>query len=471
MTWQHLLRWYAPRTARRTRRVMPRVTPWRFVRPRLERLEDRTAPATFFVATTGSDGNTGGSSDPFLTIQHALNVAAANPGPDTIMVASGTYQEQLTINDPSMVTLTGAGAGTTIIQSPLILAPDASGRLAIVEMASPANVVMSGFTVTGPVTAGASSVLGIDFGILAVGAGTLDLSATTVTAIHPTDGIHGNQTGHGIGVGDAGTGRVGHANIQDVTVTDYNKSGIRVTGAGTTATITNNTVTGSGPTPLNGQNGITISAGATATVSGNTVSGNEFTGAGSGSDLFNDINAMGIINLGGGAGVTIAGNNVFANDVGIYNASQDPVPITGNTVQDNRFDGVVLEQGFATAINNTISGSLNGLVVVAYSVNGRIDANTALNTVTTVTGNSVATVTGNTISNNSGKGVWVVDQSVDGVFPVVMVSHNVIHNNGTGVVVGGGRTLPRPRTTTPSSRRTASSPTPPDSASTSAKTA
>src|SRR6516165_9397379 len=91
--------------------------------PFLERLEDRTAPATFFVATTGSDMNSGTDAlHPFLHIQHALDVAASIPGPDTINVASGTYVEQLTVS--SDVTLTGAGAGTTTIKSPATLVPD-----------------------------------------------------------------------------------------------------------------------------------------------------------------------------------------------------------------------------------------------------------------------------------------------------------------------------------------------------------
>jgi uncharacterized repeat protein (TIGR01451 family) len=419
--------WFAPDSfpprKRRTAGRPARRSRWRV--PRLEWLEDRIVPNTYFVAPTGNDGNNGITA-PFLTIQHALNVAAANPGPDTINVAPGTYQEQLTINDPSMVTLTGADAANTIIKSPPTLSPDASGRQVIVEMASPANVVMSGFTVEGPTSSVIPTDIGIDFGILAVGAGTLDLSATTVTAIHGALSITGQQTGHGIGVGDSATNRIGFANIHGVTVTDYNKSGIRITGAGTTATITGNTVTGSGPTSAIGQNGITISAGGVATVTGNTVSANEFTGTNSGPDPFTNTEVEGIIDLGGGDGVTIAGNNVFNNDIGIYSASlasPSPVSITGNTVHDNRFDGVFLEAGIATASNNTIFNNPNGLVVLSFD--GR-------------TQNSVATVTGNTIFSNSEKGVWVVDESDTGAFPIVTVFQNTINNNGTGVVVGGG---------------------------------
>jgi hypothetical protein len=41
VTWHHLFHWLPPRTVRRTRRARPRLSPWRLVRPRRERLEDR----------------------------------------------------------------------------------------------------------------------------------------------------------------------------------------------------------------------------------------------------------------------------------------------------------------------------------------------------------------------------------------------------------------------------------------------
>jgi hypothetical protein len=51
--------------------------------------------ATFYVSTTGSDGNPGTASQPFRTIQHAANLV--NPG-DTVIVEDGVY--------------TGTGVGT-----------------------------------------------------------------------------------------------------------------------------------------------------------------------------------------------------------------------------------------------------------------------------------------------------------------------------------------------------------------------
>src|SRR5262249_11873878 len=49
MSWHHLHNRLPSRTVQRTSRARPRLHPWRFVRPRLQWLQDRTAPAVFNV--------------------------------------------------------------------------------------------------------------------------------------------------------------------------------------------------------------------------------------------------------------------------------------------------------------------------------------------------------------------------------------------------------------------------------------
>ena len=49
-------------------------------------------PATFHVSLLGNDADTGGTADPFRTIEHAIDAAAtAADGQDIIKVQAGTY--------------------------------------------------------------------------------------------------------------------------------------------------------------------------------------------------------------------------------------------------------------------------------------------------------------------------------------------------------------------------------------------
>lgn len=52
--------------------------------------------ATFYVATTGSDGNPGTLAAPFASIAAALAATRATPGPDSIILRGGTYYSQPT---------------------------------------------------------------------------------------------------------------------------------------------------------------------------------------------------------------------------------------------------------------------------------------------------------------------------------------------------------------------------------------
>ena len=66
---------------------------------------------TLYVAPTDNDAGAGTETDPYATIQHALDVAAEG---DTIDVAPGTYRENLVWQTKSLI-LRGAGAGISIV--------------------------------------------------------------------------------------------------------------------------------------------------------------------------------------------------------------------------------------------------------------------------------------------------------------------------------------------------------------------
>ena len=110
---------------------------------------------------------------------------------------------------------------------------------------------------------------------------------------------------------------IGHATIHDVSIRDYQFTGIAVLNPGSTATITDNTISGFGP--LVGVNpfGITI-IDAVATISHNKIGRNFCTIPNCGPDPINQFQAVGIaVNGAIAPGTVIAYNDVFNNDVGI----------------------------------------------------------------------------------------------------------------------------------------------------------
>jgi hypothetical protein len=228
----------------------------------------------------------------FNTIQAA--VAASNPG-DTIIVCPGGYPEQVTIN--KNLTLTGSSA---TIQAPGPL----TGDLNIVDVVGAATVVtMSDFVVSGPGSSGCGS---IHTGIAVLGGATLNLNDTTVRNIRDTP-FSGCQNGEGIRVGTprgSSTPDVGHATIDNVVVTGYQKNGIVVAGVGSSAQVTNSTTTGKGPTTVIGQNGVEVVNGATAAVNTNVIRDNYYTPK--------DVTACGLLII--DAGGVQASGNTYIND-------------------------------------------------------------------------------------------------------------------------------------------------------------
>ena len=80
------------------------------------------------------------------TTQAAVNQVNAG---GTVLVAAGTYEEQVTIG--KSLTLVGTGAATTIIQAPAGLLPPEGENSNIVKIAgADVSVELSGFTITGP---------------------------------------------------------------------------------------------------------------------------------------------------------------------------------------------------------------------------------------------------------------------------------------------------------------------------------
>ncbi len=274
-----------------------------------------TCTTECFVDPAGNDGNAGTLASPLLTIQAAVNQVDPN---GTVHVAAGTYVELVVLN--KSVILVGAGPATTIIRA----SAASTGNSAVVTVTgSGVSAEVSGFTITRPATTGT-----VGFGVYVRDAAFADIHNNIIVDIRDNP-LSGNQYGQGIQIGRNKTDvptdiTSGTAIVKDNIISGFQKNGINVIGATSSATIEGNTVTGNGPVGLGlaAQNGIQVSFGATATITGNNISDISYTPL--------SYVATGILIT--DAGETFVTDNTLTNtQMGIY-VSNSSTTIRGNAI-------------------------------------------------------------------------------------------------------------------------------------------
>ncbi len=281
--------------------------------------------------------NCNASSLAYSTIQDAVNFAS---GPSTtIKVCPGTYTEQVTVST-SGVKLVGVGSQTAVIKAPASMtAPDAI----VMFDGAITGASIKNFTVTGPLPD--SIFCGSDgWGVKVQGGATATIADNHITQVWSGNtGLRGCQQGLAIGVGRTSAGQIGHATITGNTIDQYQKGGIYVDGAGSSATIKNNTVLGVGTTPDIAQNGIQISRNAVATVASNTVQDNSY------ADL-NSAASAGILLFEANGATKVQTNNTSGNDVNIWLSDQVGMLVKANSANSGSW-GIVAD---SDALNNRI---------------------------------------------------------------------------------------------------------------------
>lgn len=352
------------------------------------------------VPTVAGDGSN--CSNPgFATVQSAVNAAEVQANA-TIEICPGTYVEQVQITGHTNLTIESAYAHSgVVIQLPTTpvnsttscdtangtqaYQPDQDGFAVCGTSAT--NVSVSGITFNEawPANTCDDSL----YGILVGGHSTLKLTNSTVVAGGAVP-INGCQGGIGIQVGMAWTtpNEAGHATLSNDVISGYQKNGVTVDGKGSTASFWKDTVEGAGATTQTAQNGIQVSNGAYAVITRTTIEGNECNNATCGANALSDYQATGVLFYGAKKGSTVTQSTIIDNDIGVYYASEQPtlpstteVWVTADQLQNNRYEGVVLDQGRAVVDQSKILGGNVGVMVLqydgqAYGSNDRVTATT-----------------------------------------------------------------------------------------------
>ncbi len=239
----------------------------------------------------------------FCTINGAVNAAETLDG-HSVRAAPGLYPEQVTIG--KSVTVTGSGVGQSILLAPATLPSAASAASAIVSVGGAGvDAEITGFTITGPGPAGLCG--SIRAGIFVHDAARATIHDNAIVDIRD-EPMATCQQGVAIVVGSSSLRTSGTAEIFDNVMTGYQKGGVSVSNAGSSAVIRGNHFQGVGPTSLLVQNGIQVASGATAAIDANRIVGHSYT-------PFSRV-STGILLI--DANADTSGNTLEENQVGIY---------------------------------------------------------------------------------------------------------------------------------------------------------
>jgi hypothetical protein len=332
----------------------------------------QAAKSTLWVAPAAANAgpDTSCAEPGYSTIQGAIGAAGKGT---TIQICPGTYSEQLSITKSLKLQAAG-GLYTSTIELPATPANSttecdaAAGKTGDgtpqdeISICTPGVVSLTGLTVVAKWPAGTCN----DnlYGILVAGGATLKAKHVTMLGAGASP-INGCQGGVGIEVGLSSTTPVeaGHASLTDDNVSEYQKNGITVDGAGSSAKIARATVVGDPQTTQIAQNGIQISDGAEGTIRSSSIEDNQCRAASCGSDAWSETQATGVLFYGAASGSSVTGSSLFENDDNVYFESQSPTQPSSPevTVAKDKmgadYEAVVLGQGDASIENDLMAGS------------------------------------------------------------------------------------------------------------------
>jgi len=310
----------------------------------------------------------------YATIQSAVDAAATGA---TIVVAPGTYTEQVSIT--KSVSLRGAGASATIIQAPQALIPQPNVVVdpalgigqemsGLVVVGNHADVAISGVSVTGPVPCGAV------VGVWATQGANLRLTDSTVSDVLAADPacshtwavIFGANPGIAF---DGNPGTYATGQVRHTTVDTFRNAGLLAIaprgGPATRVRFSDNTVRAGTDVANQGTPAVFVLLNAIAEIRGNTVVGGRCTVAGRcGPDFLEQIQAAAVAVSTGVDGTVVTDNAISGSDIGFI-GDQTRIKFSRNSVTANKYVGVAFADVHASMSDNVISGNPVGILVAA----------------------------------------------------------------------------------------------------------
>ena len=276
----------------------------------------------------------------FTSIQPAIN--AANPG-SLIRVCPGTYREQLSIN--KSLRIEGDNGAIVLPSSMVANTTGSSGApiAAAILVKDAAKVEIEGLivdTANNGITDCSPYLIGI---LYQNSSGSIDHTVVRNTKLSVS--LNGCQSGDAIVVQSLG-GESSKVSIDDNSVHDYQKNGITGNESGTEVTITNNVVTGLGPTTGAAQNGIQIGFGAKGGILRNTVTDNVWSPCVSLTNCA--FNATGILVF-QSDDVRVEHNSIATSQVGIFAGGQNA------KIQSNKISNSLVLVGIDLAGDNNLA--------------------------------------------------------------------------------------------------------------------
>lgn len=305
-----------------------------------------TLTGTEFVVFADRPARIVGSGSDYATVQSGVD--AANPN-DMILIAPGTYPEQVIIDGKSGISFVEAGGDVTI-EFPPVFANNVAGFGAtpVVGIYNSTNILMTGITVDGNrAFLGGSMVFFIGIDINTSTAVTID--GVTVTGTRSPESTDPLWTGTDLFGLQDGFSIYAYSStdvlIVNSTFEDSQKGYIEAGFVGA-LTIDNNNIVGVGADGRIAQNGIIVYDSPGAKIQFNDVSGISYTD-----------NPAGGFDVYASTGIYIAdSDNAFV----VHNSVTAPPASNDGTVEDTdgRVVGIVIESSAGTEVaNNSISGT------------------------------------------------------------------------------------------------------------------